>query len=423
MNHNLENIDKIFSAALDGHTPAHTPAEMHAGWQAVQQGLAGTAAGTSASGSIIKSALGKWIGLGLVGASVVGGAILISLPHPATDGKIAEVVESAPGILQQPGTPFTQADNQPQPIIIQGEETQPKPTISTQPKPKPSASRPSADARASQRPQMPLTPKMGGEVRAGQTPASAAGDDFIFSQLAPVCIGQIFQLQLGGMNENEAIVINWGDGDAPAAQSPYAAIEHTYKKSGRFTVTADAGNRKAQTIIEVLPAPMASFASPSCQGMVCRFSNQSSGAIGYNWDFGDGSPIHFSPSPSHTYRDTGRYTVKLIAMNAASCTDTIIKEITISAGAVVTVPNVFTPNGDAVNAEFKVEIQNPAFFRLTVYDRNGTLVWKTTQSTDAWDGSLENNSPAKPGVYYYSLEYALPGGQPQRQNGSLTLIR
>ncbi|MBD3243595.1 MAG: PKD domain-containing protein, partial [Chitinivibrionales bacterium] len=37
--------------------------------------------------------------------------------------------------------------------------------------------------------------------------------------------------------------------------------------------------------------------------------------LGYDWDFGDGSPLNFSMNPTHVYVDTGHYTVRFRAMD------------------------------------------------------------------------------------------------------------
>lgn len=53
------------------------------------------------------------------------------------------------------------------------------------------------------------------------------------------------------------------------------------------------------------------------------FTNLSTKATSYSWDFGDGSPVNTDENPTHTYATAGTYTVSLIASSPCD-TDTMI---------------------------------------------------------------------------------------------------
>ena len=55
-----------------------------------------------------------------------------------------------------------------------------------------------------------------------------------------------------------------------------------------------------------------------------NFSDLSTGATGWNWNFGDGGTSTLQ-NPSHTYTALGNYTVTLIATGANGCSDSVIK--------------------------------------------------------------------------------------------------
>ena len=74
--------------------------------------------------------------------------------------------------------------------------------------------------------------------------------------------------------------------------------------------------------------PTASFTS-STNNQVVTFTNTSSNATSYSWDFGDGSSASTDINPSHTYATTGTYTVTLTASNNCG-TDTYATDITIT---------------------------------------------------------------------------------------------
>lgn len=60
------------------------------------------------------------------------------------------------------------------------------------------------------------------------------------------------------------------------------------------------------------------------------FSNESTGAKEYLWDFGDGSPTSNNINPSHQYHTPGKYAVTLIASNE-TLVNQVTKEINIGA--------------------------------------------------------------------------------------------
>jgi len=66
-----------------------------------------------------------------------------------------------------------------------------------------------------------------------------------------------------------------------------------------------------------------------CPPLFVNFTNTSSGASGYSWDFGDTASSTL-PSPNNLYTNPGYYTVKLVAINNYGCTDTAIAHVNIS---------------------------------------------------------------------------------------------
>ncbi|MEP1069032.1 MAG: PKD domain-containing protein, partial [Crocinitomicaceae bacterium] len=66
-----------------------------------------------------------------------------------------------------------------------------------------------------------------------------------------------------------------------------------------------------------------------CLGIPVTFTNTSGGAVSYEWNFGDGSPVSTATNPSHTYTATGTYTVQLVAFNPTACITSDTTSITI----------------------------------------------------------------------------------------------
>ncbi len=103
----------------------------------------------------------------------------------------------------------------------------------------------------------------------------------------------------------------------------------------------------------------------------------------------------------YTFNDAGEYVVKLKA-SSAECEVTDSIKVTVLE-SFIDVPNVFTPNGDGINDEFRVVYRSIISFNAWVYNRWGRLVCRWTDPSKGWDGRI-NGKMAAPGAYYYVIE-------------------
>jgi gliding motility-associated-like protein len=67
-------------------------------------------------------------------------------------------------------------------------------------------------------------------------------------------------------------------------------------------------------------------------------------------------------------------------------------------------PNIFSPNDDGVNDLFQAFGNDFKVSRMDIYDRWGTLIYRSTTADAAWNGSYKNQV-ANAGVYTYYIEY------------------
>jgi gliding motility-associated-like protein len=141
---------------------------------------------------------------------------------------------------------------------------------------------------------------------------------------------------------NGAAIANrvWFYGDNASGTS----LNHVYTGNGQYSVklvvTDAAGCKDSVTKTNLINAskPIAMFhtdKSTVCGGEVINFTNTSTGATSYTWNFGNGNTSS-AYSPSYGYTSAGSYTVKLIANGQFGCKDSIIKAAIIK----VSVPSI-----------------------------------------------------------------------------------
>lgn len=178
------------------------------------------------------------------------------------------------------------------------------------------------------------------------------------------------------------------------------------------------------TVLSGVPV-IASF-MPSTQlgnaPLAVSFSNTSTGANSYNWDFGSGTTPSTVQNPSYTYTTPGTYTVLLTASNGlCSGQDTAV--IVVDVPTTIIIPNVFSPNGDSLNDEFFIACTGMKTLVCDIYNRWGQKVYTLTGPNQSWDGRLNTGHPATEGTYYYMLIAEGFDKKTYKSEGSLTLVK
>lgn len=134
-----------------------------------------------------------------------------------------------------------------------------------------------------------------------------------------------------------------------------------------------------------------------CDGNTVVFTNSSTNAFGYLWNFGDGT-TSTEENPTHKYAAAGNFTVTLTLRYDVSCRKTVSKAINITTGTSIglKVPNNLTTCGETVT--------------LTAEGNPGTsFKWTTKQGQLlSSDASVSVNPPPGTTVYYVTATKA-PG--------------
>lgn len=136
----------------------------------------------------------------------------------------------------------------------------------------------------------------------------------------------------------------------------------------------------------------------------------SSGLNNWAWSFGDNSATGTGQNTNYTYTDPGTYTIILMAWNdnpACAVYDTISVEVVEQ--AIISLPNVFTPNADGENDQFMATISGVKGMNVEIFDRWGAVVYSggisglaaAPQNVELWNGKSSGGGAAADGVYYY----------------------
>jgi gliding motility-associated-like protein len=152
------------------------------------------------------------------------------------------------------------------------------------------------------------------------------------------------------------------------------------------------------------------------------FSNSSTGATSYLWDFGNGSTSS-ATNPSTVYLQSGTYTVFLIAMNGGPpCIDTVSMTINVFEEALYVIPNVFTPNGDSKNDMFSIQSIGVNELSGEIFNRWGKKVYEWSgDANSGWDGRI-NGKVAQDGTYFYVIRLKGADGKETEEKGYFQLL-
>ena len=159
--------------------------------------------------------------------------------------------------------------------------------------------------------------------------------------------------------------------------------QFTYGAPGTYAVTLTATNAAGSTsetksdFVQVFAPVIAGFTSSPTSGaapLSVTFTNTSTGANSYSWDFGDGSPVVTTQDPTHVFSAGGTFTVTLTATGPGGVsTDTD----TINVGGSVNATFSLTPSSGSASSGYAGETVD--------LDASASTTTGTTPLTYEWD--------------------------------------
>lgn len=136
------------------------------------------------------------------------------------------------------------------------------------------------------------------------------------------------------------------------------------------------------------------------------FSNASTGATTYLWDFGDGSATSTLENPNHTYLTPGMYTVELKATTDA-CTDTSFRQVVVLSPITNTVKNSLDDLIKVLSGENTIELVFTTALssdvRISLYNSLGQQVLGESTVITPGNVLLDFADKAR-GVYYIRIQ-------------------
>ncbi|OFX69679.1 MAG: hypothetical protein A2X12_01180 [Bacteroidetes bacterium GWE2_29_8] len=155
-------------------------------------------------------------------------------------------------------------------------------------------------------------------------------DSWLNLEKETVCLGEIFSLRYpnseeNGDNELNPYTYHWDFGDNHTTTG--LIQNYTYNTSGNFNINLEVSNgcgSKTTSMSINVVSPEASFNvlnNTVILSTPATFSNNSSNASAYLWNFDDGN-TSTEYNPTHTYTQTGNYNVSLTAYTYLGCAKT-----------------------------------------------------------------------------------------------------
>jgi gliding motility-associated-like protein len=175
------------------------------------------------------------------------------------------------------------------------------------------------------------------------------------------------------------------------------------------------------------------------EGVSCNqfLFSDSSGAYNREWTFLKGTELLGSSKDAQTAFDfkaaKGQALVCLLVNDSFGCEDLVCDTVQLKENAFeLILPNVFTPGGDGKNDVFDILITNFSDYSLTIFNRWGEIVYKSSRDGIGkdginWNGNYMNGpTPLPDGAYFYLLEakeLCNPENKANSISGTVTLIR
>ncbi|HRN94611.1 MAG TPA: PKD domain-containing protein, partial [Chitinophagales bacterium] len=175
---------------------------------------------------------------------------------------------------------------------------------------------------------------------------------------SPQCFGNPIRFTPFASTSLQSFSWDYGDGNFESYNSATLNYrDHTYTAPGNYSVTLaiqDSTGCKDTIVknVSVFPLLNQNFTVGNiCLNGIASIVNNTtvvSGSVHSQWNWGDGSAIDTSFSPTHLYATTGSFDITYIAATDSGCSDTLVRQIIVYDTAAVSFTANDTCLGNAI---------------------------------------------------------------------------
>ncbi|MGE0568605.1 MAG: gliding motility-associated C-terminal domain-containing protein, partial [Bacteroidia bacterium] len=213
---------------------------------------------------------------------------------------------------------------------------------------------------------------------------------------------------------------------APSTGLSNTLIANPYAQPIRTTVytvqVSDGGycGSSATVLVKVNPNPTVSAGVDLTYNADEQMFIYAKGTGTMKWIEGEGIICKDCPTSQIMPKNSGCY--KVFTINEFGCKATDDVCITITYDYNLYIPNIFTPNYDGLNDLFQVYGTGITDLEISVFDRWGELLFKSSENELAWDGIYKNNM-CKNDVYVYLVTFKSMDKKTHVKSGHVTLMK
>ncbi|MEM1218405.1 MAG: choice-of-anchor L domain-containing protein, partial [Bacteroidota bacterium] len=248
-----------------------------------------------------------------------------------------------------------------------------------------------------------------------------------------ICAGELALIT--AIPSSAASELFWTPGDLqgpshevqPATTTVYeaTAVIGCFTVSNSMTVTVI----PSFTLDSLIVTPSTAFAGSTIVAEAFTTPAELNNPV-YEWTVNDAqitadNPYSFVATLNNPGTDTQEeQTVQVVITDEFGCQNSASAPIVVEIGT-YEIPNIFSPNGDRVNDNFKIlKTEDITILEFKVYDRFGQLVYDNENGDEGWDGTF-NGKPMPMDVYAYFARILLPDGTEVDpiEKGEVTLLR